>query len=201
MPAITKLNTQAEFDELKNLWLTGTRMEDMAKHFGVSISTVGKKCLQLGLRRNVDPRTLSHRQIIAAYTDQDMTLEEIGAILKCSKDVVGAILKSHGIKMRKRAPRHPGKVKECVALARTGLSYFQIGNRLGLSEIQVLRRVVPVLGNRPKGHYSHVSLEELVGLHKQGLSYREIGIRVGLAKPSIANRLGSYYRKQRNART
>jgi DNA-binding CsgD family transcriptional regulator len=132
---------------LRELWPTGESLASLATRWGCSHNAVFLRARKLGL----PPRAIStgarpQNAMVRAY-EEGMSTYDIAKQLGMSKVIVWKILRRRGVKLRPRGGRVSTTLQpECIKLRRRGLTYKQIGKRLGLTPRQVSLRLRLVLG-------------------------------------------------------
>lgn len=87
-------------------------------------------------RRGEQPNRGSLKSIdeIRALYEGGMTLGEVAACVGITRQAVASRLKRAGVRLRNTGPRHqPGKFDEALVLREAGMTYRQIGAKLGIS--------------------------------------------------------------------
>ena len=180
-----------EFDTARFVerWHEGATMAQLGAEFGGTGSWAGNQCIKLGLRRQINTGDLPGNTIEALYVEHRKTSTWIAKKLGTSHSVITRLLRSRGVEIRKGGKQWVDKRAQCVALRRQGLTYPEIGERVGLTEDQVGRQVRMVLGTGRRGVPHKVPLDELVRLRKKRMTYRAIAETVGLHPATVSARL------------
>ena len=157
---------------LRELWAAGATCKAIATELGCSAALISIRAKRIGLpRRNTSTASLPSRAIVSAYVDHGKTIEDIRDQLRAtfplvSAMAVGNVLRSRGVKIRKRGTHRCWMSQvgaaESVALARKGWLLKDIAVHLGLTVRQVSLRVRKVLGPTPSPRNKRLNRNEVL---------------------------------------
>ena len=185
------MSERKELDEgyLRQMWESGLTCKAIGLSLGCSHALVSKRAIEIGLpRRKTDPTRLPIRKIIVAYQDHGMTIDAIRDELRSTFPLLSVtgirnLLVAHHIKLRPRsyrmAPKGNTYAAECVQLARKGITYRKIGNKLGLTPRQVAIRVRRVLPPIPTGCWHRYDRKQVLDAYDRTKSYAKAASEVG----------------------